>query len=254
MSKLLKLLKPLLNYNYSHPYLVLTVTLLLAIVSGFFAIQLKVDTDIANLLPEDHPNVLALEKLNETVGGETDMQVVINSPSFEANKKFAEDLIEKSLDLYYPRSEDYFFDRAEFKRETEFTRNNALYLASESELNDVISWLEDEIEQAKEEANPFYFDLGDEEEGEDTRAEDFEESYKTLVPSEYPVSEDSTIMVVKFFPTGSKSDIQYLEDMFEEYEDLIASMNPASYHPDMEVKLVDALKDTWKRSRPSWMM
>ncbi|MFP8488063.1 efflux RND transporter permease subunit [Gracilimonas sp. Q87] len=242
MSKLLELLKPLLNYNYSHPYLVLTVTLLLAVVSGFFAVQLKVDTDIANLLPEDHPNVVALEKLNETVGGETDMQVVIKSPSFEANKKFAQDLIEKSLDMYYPRYEDYFFERAEFKRETEFTKNNALYLASESELNDVISWLEDEIEQAKEEANPFYFDLGDEEEEEDTRAEDFEESYKTLVPSEYPVNEDSTIMVVKFYPTGSKSDIQYLEDMFEEYEDLIASLNPAGYHPEMEVRYGGRLK------------
>ncbi|MDZ7806576.1 MAG: MMPL family transporter [Gracilimonas sp.] len=218
-------------------------TILLAIVSGFFAIQLKVDTDIANLLPEDHPNVVALDKLNETVGGETDMQVVISSPSFEANKKFAEDLIERSLEMYYPRFEDYYFERAEFKRETEFTKKNALYLASESELSDVISWLEDEIEQAKEEANPFYFDLGDEdEEAEDTRAEDFEESYKTLVPSEYPVSEDSTIMVVKFFPTGSKSDIQYLEDMFEEYDNLIASLNPASYHPEMEVRFGGRLK------------
>ena len=243
MSKLLELLKPLLKFNYSHPYWVLGISLSVAIVSGFYAVQLKVDTDIANLLPEDHPNVVALDKLNETVGGETDMQVVISSPSFEANKKFAEDLIERSLEMYYPRFEDYYFERAEFKRETEFTKNNALYLASESELNDVISWLEDEIEQAKEEANPFYFDLGeDEEEAEDTRAEDFEQSYKTLVPSEYPINEDSTIMVVKFFPTGSKSDIKYLEDMFEEYEDVIASLEPSSYHPEMEVKFGGRLK------------
>jgi predicted RND superfamily exporter protein len=221
---------------------VIFISLIIAVVSGYYAIQLRIDTDIANLLPEDNPNVLALEKLKETVGGETEMQVVISSPSFEANKAFAEDLIERSLELYYPRYEDNYFKRAEFRRETEFTKNNALYLASDAELNDIISWLEDEIEQAKEEANPFYFDLGDEEEEEDTRADSFEESYNTLVPTEYPVSEDSTIMVVKFFPTGSKSDIQYLEDMFAAYENLLASMEPASYHPEMEVRFGGRLK------------
>lgn len=242
MSKFLTLFKPILKFNYSHPYWVIIVSLIIAAVSGYYAIQLKVDTDIANLLPEDHPNVLALDRLNETVGGETEMQVVINSPSFEANKAFAEDLIERSLELYYPRYEDKYFKRAEFRRETEFTRNNALYLASDAELNDIISWLEDEIEQAKEEANPFYFDLGEDEEEEDTRTEDFEDSYNTLVPSEYPINEDSTIMVVKFFPTGSKSDIRYLEDMFAEYDNLLASMEPATYHPEMEVRFGGRLK------------
>lgn len=242
MKNILTLFKPILKFNYSHPYWVIIVSLIIAAVSGYYAIQLRIDTDIANLLPEDNPNVLALDRLNETVGGETEMQVVISSPSFEANKAFAEDLIERSLELYYPRYEDNYFKRAEFRRETEFTRNNALYLASDAELNDIISWLEDEIEQAKEEANPFYFELDDEEEEEDTRTENFEESYKTLVPSEYPISEDSTIMVVKFFPTGSKSDIQYLEDMFAEYDNLLASMEPASYHPEMEVRFGGRLK------------
>lgn len=242
MKKVLDLLKPILDYNYSHPFLIVGISILTAICAGYFASNLSVDTDIANLLPEDNPNVLALEKLNETVGGETEMQVVINSPSFEANKAFAEDLIQKSLELYYPRYEDYYFKRAEFRRETEFTENNALYLASESELQDITEWLKEEIETAKEEANPFYFDLGDEEEEEDNRAESFEDSYDILVPSEYPVNEDSTIMLVKLFPTGSKSDIKYLEDMFEAFDELLQSMNPASYHLEMEVRFGGRLK------------
>ncbi|MDR9417406.1 RND family transporter [Gracilimonas sp.] len=243
MKKLLKTFKPILEFNYSHPWWVILTCILLAFVGGYYALQLKVDTDIANLLPEDHPNVVALDTLNATVGGETAMEVAIKSPSFEANKAFAEDLIEKSLELYYPRNEDFFFERAEFRRETEFTQNNALYLASNSELNDIIGWLEDEIEQAKEEANPFYFDLGDEEEEEeDTRTENFQDSYNTLVPSEYPISPDSTVMVIKLFPTGSKSNIQYLEDMFQEYDELLASLNPASYHPEMEVRYGGRLK------------
>lgn len=243
MKQILRFFKPLLALNISHPFLVISVAGALAIVSAFYAAKLNVDTDIANLLPKDHPNVLALEQLKETVGGETEMQVAIKSPSFEANKAFAEALIPRSLDLYYPRYDDYYFKDAEYKKDTEIIKDNALYLASNQELEDIIYWLEDEIYLAKEQANPFYFDLEEEEEGDsEDQAEEFRESYKTLVPSEYPVNADSTIMVIKFFPTGSKSDIQYLEDMFAVYDSLIAELDPTSFHPEMEVQFGGRLK------------
>ena len=226
--------------------MVISVSFLLAIIGGFFALQLKVDTDIANLLPKDHPNVLALNQLKETVGGETEMQLAIKSPSFEANKAFAEAIIPKTLELWYPRYNDFYFKRAEFQKNTEVIENNALYLASDEELEEITFWLEDEIYEAKLEANPFFVDFDDdfEEEGEqeENSADSFKESYDILVPSEYPVNEDSTIMVVKFFPTGSKSDIKYLEDMFVVYDSLIFALNPALFHPEMEVQYGGRLK------------
>lgn len=236
MHNLLRLFRPLLRFNINHPYLLLLFCTILAVLGGYFAIQLRIDTDIANLLPKDHPNVLALEELKEKVGGETEMQVAIKSPSFEANKAFAEALIPASLELFYDRYDDYYFKRAEFKKDTEFIRDNALYLASNEELDDITTWLEDEILQAKEEASPFYFDLEEDEDEGDDQAEDFRESYETIVPREYPISEDSTIMILKFYPTGSKSDIKYLEDMFATYDSLVASLDPASFHPDMVVR------------------
>lgn len=246
MKYLLSLLKPLLRANVRHPFSVLFLSLSLALVAGYFASGLKVDTDIANLLPKDNPNVLALEELKETVGGETEMQVAIKSPSFEANKAFAEALIPKTLALYYPRYNDKYFKRVEYRRDTEVIKNNALYLASDEELDNIILWLEDEIYYAKEEANPFFVDFEDdfdeEEEASEDKAEEFKESYNTLVPTEYPVNDDSTIMVLKFYPTGSKSDIQYLEDMFATYDSLITAMDPSSYHPQMEVYFGGRLK------------
>ena len=218
MKQILRFFQPLLKLNIKHPFVVLGVSLLLAIIGGYYSIQLKVDTDIANLLPADNPNVLALEKLKNTVGGETEMQVAINSPSFEANKRFAEDLIPKTLELFYPRYNDKFFKRAEFQKETEIIKDNALYLANDEELDEVTDWLQKEIETAREEANPFFIDFEEDEDEasspEENKAENFKESYDVLVPSEYPINEDSTIMVVKFYPTGAKSDTKYLEDMF----------------------------------------
>ena len=105
------------------------------------------------------------------------------------------------------------------------------------ELEDLTGWLEDEIKQAKEEANPFYFDLGfeDDFQEEETDIEDFRASYESIVPSEYPVNEDSTIMVLNFYPTGSKSDIQFLEDMFAAYDSLLLDMKPKDYNAQMQV-------------------
>lgn len=246
MKKILGLFQPLLKLNIKHPFLVLGVCLLLAVVGGYYAVQLKIDTDIANLLPKNHPNVLALDKLKNTVGGETEMQVAINSPSFEANRKFAEDLIPKTLELFYPRYNDKYFKRAEFRKDTDIIKDNALYLASDEELEEITDWLQEEIDNAREEANPFFIDFEDDEEetsdSEDDKADSFKESYDVLVPSEYPINEDSTIMVLKFFPTGSKSDIRYLEDMFVKYDSLLTAMNPGSYHPEMEVQFGGRLK------------
>jgi len=245
MLKLLKFLRPLVELCYKRPFTVLAVSIILSVFAGSYATKLGIDTDIANLLPKTNPTVQALEKLQEVSGGETEMQVAIKSPSFDANVKFANELIEKSLELYYPRRDEKFFERAEFRRETDILKDNALYLATRQELHDVIGFLNEEIQTAKEEANPFFVDFEDdfeEEEENENGFSNFEESYNEIIPSEYPVNEDSTLVMVSFYPNGPKSDIRYLEDMFSTYDSLVTSLQPQSYHPDMEVKFGGRLK------------
>lgn len=247
MHRIILFLKPLITLNLRKPYWVLAFCLITAIVAGSFATRLTIDTDLANLLPSSNENVQALEKLQETAGGETEMQVAIKSPDFEANVAFAELLAEESLDLFYPRLDIPFFKRAEFKRDTEILKDNALYLATSSELEEIISYLETEIQDAKEEANPFLVDFdSDFEDEEEDEPEDnldrFRLSYNELIPPEYPVNEDSTLVILTLYPSGSKSDIKYLNDMFDRYESQIASLNPASFHPDMEVQFGGRLK------------
>lgn len=238
MNRILRLFRPLIKLNYKHPFWVISVSLVLAAFSGYYASKLKIDTDIANLLPPSYNSVKALDKLKETVGGETPMEVVIKSPSFQDNKRFAEALIDKSLKLYDSHTDNYYFERAEFRKDTKVLKDNALYFATEHELDDIKKYLKDEIHQAKLEANPFYFSLDDEEDSAASQNDlgRFEESYNSLIPSEYPVNADSTIMVLRFYPTGSKSNIKYLENMFAAYDSLLATMNPTAYNPNMEVK------------------
>lgn len=72
MHRLLLFLKPLVRLNVRHPYAVLSVAILLGLMAAAFAVRLKIDTDIANLLPDDNPRVVALNELRDTVGGDRD--------------------------------------------------------------------------------------------------------------------------------------------------------------------------------------
>jgi predicted RND superfamily exporter protein len=218
---------------------------LLAVVLGYFAVQLKIDTNLANLLPKQNPHVKALEDLQETVGGETAMEVAIKSPSFEDNKEFARDLIGQSLKLHDQTNDRPFFERAEFRKETKFLRDNALYFATPNELSEIKTYLQDEIQSAKEGANPFLVDFENEEEEKtesDGELSEFDQTYEDLIPSEYPVSADSTVMVFKLYPTGSKSNLDYLRNMFASYDSLLTTVNPQSYNAEMEVRYGGRLK------------
>ncbi|MDZ7720686.1 MAG: MMPL family transporter [Balneolaceae bacterium] len=250
MKKLIQFFEPLVKFNIHHPFWVLGISIGLAILASIFAIRLQVDTDLANLLPESNPNVQALEKLKDVAGGETEMKVGIKSPDFQANIEFARQLADSSLNLYYPRQDIYFFNRAELRRETGVLKDNALYLATTSELQDIIDFLQAEIDEAREEANPFFVDFGadfEDEESEDgdedsSQIDQFQQSYDNLIPSEYQVNEDSTLVILTLYPTGSQNNIRYLEDMFDRYQELIDKMNPKSFHPEMEVKFGGRLK------------
>jgi uncharacterized protein len=242
MKYIIDYLRPLVLINYRNPVTVLFVALLLAIVSGYFSLQLKIDTDIANLLPSDNPHVVALEKLRDTVGGETEMDVAVKSPDFYANLAFSNKIIEKSLGLRDSRTGELFFNRVEFRKETDILKDYALYLGTDSELDELTYYIEDEIENAKMEANPFFVDFGFDDEEEEVDIGRFNAVYDDLIPSEYPVNSDSTVILIKFYPTGSKSDLSFLRRMFASYDSLIVAMEPASYHPEMEVRFGGRLK------------
>jgi len=242
MGKILRFFRPLINLNYKYPYWVLSITIVLGAILGSFALQLKVDTDISNLLPKQNPHVKALDELQANVGGETTMEVAIKSPSFEDNKAFAQDLIQKSLELYDEDRDNKFFKRAEFRKDTEFLEDNALYFATPNELSDIKEYLRDEIQKAKEDANPFLISFEEEESDENGNMSEFEKSYDSLIPSEYSMSADSTVMLVQFYPTGSKTNLSYLRRMFSSYDSLLAEMNPQSYNSQMDVRYGGRLK------------
>ncbi len=245
MNRFFESLRPFIRGVVNRAWLVIFIAALLAAVGGYYASSLKIDTDFSKLIPEDYPSYQALERVRNTVGGEgSDLAVGIVSPSFEANKAFAEDLIPKAMKLKGEGYEKPYLRTVEYRRDTQFMEENALYFATDRELNNIKDYLEDEIEQAKLEANPFYTDFGEEDESTNESGVtigELDSVYQQLVGKEYPVSDDSTTLTLRFFPEGSQTNISFINNLYEDFEELLATMEPAMYHPEMEITLAGRL-------------
>lgn len=244
IERLFTNLKPVIVFTIRHPFTILGVSFLTAAVGFIIALNLHIDNDLARLVPGDYPSVQALEKLRDQVGAENELAVAIESPSFEANKQFANDLIPRALNLINPATNDPWFTRAEFRKEIDFLEKNALYFATSEELDKLEHYLGDRISQAKKEANPFYFELEEEDASVDSLVRELEQLYDDLIGSEYPVSADSSILVVRFFPSGSQTDIAFIREVYAEMQHLVDEMNPSGYNAQMRVTLAGRLLRT----------
>lgn len=238
IERLFAYLGPFIRYTARYPLRILAVSFITALAGFMLAYNLRIDNDLAKLIPQDYPSVQALEKLRAQVGAENEVAVAIKSPSLPMNKEFAADLIDRVLLLKQPGTSAPYFTRAEFRKEIDFLQNNALYFATEDELDKLEQYLRDVAQQAKEEANPFYIDLEEEEETEtDSVGRELEQMYDELVGSEYYLSEDSLTLVVKLFPNGTQTDIQFIRSTYRELQSVVDTLSPGSYHPEMEVTL-----------------
>src|SRR5439155_654658 len=96
--------------------------LLLLIFAGLFAATVpyatkmiaSLHTDFTELLPEDHPSVVALRKIQGRQKSATNLVMIIQSPSPEANRKFAE-AMRPELEKMVPE----FFSEVQWKPDTE---------------------------------------------------------------------------------------------------------------------------------------
>ena len=69
--------KRLVHYIYHHYLSIITVATLLTVVAVYFAEQLRVKSNIVNLLPADHVSVSELTKIQARVGGIGPLMIVI---------------------------------------------------------------------------------------------------------------------------------------------------------------------------------
>ena len=150
-----KLLGDTAVWAYRKPWHSLAIA---AVLTGFFAVgttRLKLNADLSELLPTTFPSVRAVKELEARFGGIGYVTIIGEDADPAQLKQFAEDItpmLEKLPDFRY----------VEYKRETKFFEEHALYFMSLEDLEDLYGRMKEREDYEKRKANPLYMDLEDE--------------------------------------------------------------------------------------------
>jgi len=241
VHQLFEYLRPLIRAIIRWPWALLLIALAVTAVTGREAMKLSVDSDFANLLPQRYTSVQALMDLRERVGAESPVDVAIESPSFEANRRFAEALIPRVLALEQAETGKPYFTRVDYRRELGVLVRHAPYFATYEELDR----LEREIHRGANYVRALADPLPAGQRARQIRLQpregmaaaegDVNDVLEELGLREYPVNADSTILALRFYPTGSQTDLRFIDSLYSDLDSLVAVMEPTRFDPRIRV-------------------
>ena len=210
------------------------VSILLTAFCSIFVYRLgrKLETDLVALIPENYQSVKTLNEIKQRVGGVGSLVVLVQSPDFEANRRFAEDLARELQDEKYGT----YINFVDYKRDAEFYRKNALLFMETDDLDEVLTRIDDYIIQEKLKLSPLYISLDEEEVVLDFS--DIEAKYRTADNGDetYYTNPDRTILALEAMAAGTVSNIGFAKDMQWVIQQAVKKVNPRAYHPQMLIE------------------
>ena len=227
-------LRFLAGFAYRHYKIILVVSILLTAFCSIFVYKLgrKLETDLVALIPENYQSVQTLNEIKQRVGGVGSLVVLVQSPDFEANRRFAEDLAHELQDEKY----ETYINFVDYKRDAEFYRKNALLFMETDDLDEILARIDDYIVQEKLKLSPLYIALDD---GEATLDfSDIEAKYRTAENGDetYYTNPDRTILALEAMAAGTVSNIGFAKDMQRVIQQAVKKVNPRAYHPQMLIE------------------
>jgi predicted RND superfamily exporter protein len=208
--------------------------LIIGVVATLLAMQLKLKTSFAELLPSNDPGVVALTRTQKRLGDLSLLLIGIRSPDRDANLRYAEALTQKlralppnvvNLATYHVR------DVREF-----FQKNKWLYV-SEADLESIRDRLRTEISKRK---NPLFVSLGDDDESVESMRQRM--SSKTGLDEKFPggvftsKGAGGEYVWIAALPPGGLFVENAGEALLDAANDLIKDDPPTRYHPEMKVE------------------
>ncbi len=116
----------------------------------------NVQAGLTELLPKQAPSVRALTELHRLLGGKAHLTVIAQSSDAEANRRFIATLSQRLRDRKIPEIRSLVGD---IREERKWVQDHAALLLNKERFDPLMVELEQALDQAKAEANPFYVDM-----------------------------------------------------------------------------------------------
>ena len=225
----------LADLTYRHYKSIIVVSILLTVFCSFFVFKLvrRLETDIAALIPNNYQSVETINEIKKRVGGVGSLVMLIQSPDVEANKRFAEALVEELQSNEYKKYVNFI----DYKRDVEFFSKNAMLFMDTEDLEEILARVEDRIALEKLKLSPLYIQLDDGDEDE-LDFSDIEAKYRNTDDGDetYYTNRDRTILAVEAMAAGTVSNIGFAKEMHNKLKEAVNNVGPMSYHPQMTIE------------------
>lgn len=229
----------IVHYVYHHHLGIILVCTLLSLGAGYFAAQLRIKADSADLLPDDYVSVRELNRIKSRVGGIGPLMIIVTGNDLNASVRFLHalaDALEGSgliSSIIRGRNSDFL------------SRNRLLYMDLE-DLEEIEYRVEDHIDLQKARQSPLYMPLDDEEEEGDLSFSDIQEKYGKYevegVERDYFLTEEKNGVILRLYPTGVITDVEFTNRLLQHLDDTIAALGPTTYHPSLAVEYQGSFK------------
>lgn len=232
----------IVHYVYHHHVGIILVALAVSVLSGYFAAQLKIKADSADLLPDDYISVRELNRIKERVGGIGPLMVVVTGDELTASIGFLNALAD-SLENN-PLLSSVIRGRTE---EIDFLSRNRLLYMDLHDLQDVQQRVHDKVEMEKYKRSPLYLGFDDEEEEDPLDVSDLEAKYShaqlTGFERDYYLTEEGNGVILRVYPTGVITDVKFTQRLLKGIRQTIDNIGPTRFHPSLEVNFSGSFKN-----------
>lgn len=272
MSKFLKLVERYTESVLAKPFHWLAFFVVLTVLAFWFG-RPVVKTDLAELLPEDAPAVLALEEGRARRGGGNEYySIAVTSPDPMANIRFMHAVAER---IQTWEETNYVV----LDQDKSFFRDHALLFLPVEDLENIRDNIRRLVREEMAANNPLFIDLseeGDEPDLDDNwrdpstwinpytfrelglseeevlalfpfKEESVERAEPTFsLPEEHKdlrLSPDGKVGIVMASVAVSSTDVDKAHGLFDRGQALIDELDPASFHPEMNAAVVGAFRD-----------
>lgn len=236
--------------SHRHALPALLIILLLTAWAAVQARNLKIDADIANLLPQSFESLRALEQVERRFGGVGYVVVVGSGAEPETLKRFAEEVSQKLEALPAVRYVDY-------KRANSWFRERALYYMDVGDLEAIQEQIEDRANYERRKANPLLVDL------EDSAApsldfSEIEAKYKARAErrsihqvqsdQDYYLDSEAKMIALLIKPTNLANNLDFAKKVVFEVEGALDRVD-LSLYPGLKVELTGRYKKRLDQQR-----
>lgn len=222
-----------------HLLIALTIILIVTGFSIWGTSKLAIKSDLKELLPDNYQSVKELNKMLERIGGVGSLIIVAESPDFEANKRFMDDLARRLRQLP-PKTIRYLDYKSDEVKE--FYENYFLYYLGKEDIDELYKSVERRIDFEKIRHSPIFIDFTDEDpliseidEIKDRNQKNYSSPVQTI--EDYYGDKWGRMLIMIIRPYGATLTVDRARGLVDTVKGIVAGLNPSSYNPGLKMGL-----------------